>query len=265
MEEELNLIREEPEFRNMTIEEYKEILDIERDMIRNLNLWDMDYLDSEQLFRMKKLTSHFNFILEMRRQMRESRRRGPESRRVRRTSRSRSRSRSRSGDSLRSYDSLDDLKDRYIDLKHTYYEALRAGHHINLNPDKYKYNNRKAGGYNKSIRNQEYRTPYKDYYGSKKSNRSRSKGSSHRKPKNIYGRGRSRSIDDNQYYRSKPGKIYDQYDERSHSRYMGNNEFIDVYEYEISPSERKRQRNKRKAHGYASRFRKLKNMGARRY
>jgi hypothetical protein len=72
VEEELNLIREEPEFRNMSVEEYKEILDCERDMIRNLNLWDMDYLDSEQLFRMKKLTSHFNYILEMRRQMREA-------------------------------------------------------------------------------------------------------------------------------------------------------------------------------------------------
>lgn len=67
VEEELNLIREEPEFRNMTIEEYKEILDIEREMIRDLNLWDMDYLDREQLFRMKKLTSHFNYILDIRR------------------------------------------------------------------------------------------------------------------------------------------------------------------------------------------------------
>jgi hypothetical protein len=67
VEEELNLIREEPEFRSMSIDEYKEILDCERNMIRNLNLWDQDYLDSEQLFRMKKLTSHFNYILEMRR------------------------------------------------------------------------------------------------------------------------------------------------------------------------------------------------------
>lgn len=80
------------------------------------------------------------------------------SRRVRRSSRSRSRS--LSGHSLRSYDSLDDLKDRYLELKHTYYEALRAGYHIHRHPEKYKYNNRKEGGYRKSLRNQEYRTPH---------------------------------------------------------------------------------------------------------
>ena len=31
----------------MSVSEYKEILEMERNMIRNLNLYDVDYLDSK--------------------------------------------------------------------------------------------------------------------------------------------------------------------------------------------------------------------------
>ena len=154
------MIREEPQFRNMSIEEYKGILDRERDLIRNLNLWDLDYLDTEQFVRMKKLTSHFNYILQFGQTRRKSSKKGSQKMPQSMRSRSQSRSRSNSRDSLRSCEFLDDLKDRYIQLKHTYYEAIRAGYHIHGNPSKYRYDRNSSGAFKARVRDQEYRMPF---------------------------------------------------------------------------------------------------------
>lgn len=142
----------------MSIEEYKEVLDRERNLIRNLNLWDLDYLDMEQFLRMKKLTSHFNYILKFGQKMRTNSRQ--RSGGLPRSMRSKSRSRSNSRDSLRSCEFLDDLKDRYIQLKHTYYEAVRAGYHIKGNTSKYRYDRNTSGAYKNQLRDQEYRMPF---------------------------------------------------------------------------------------------------------
>lgn len=283
VEEELNLIREEPEFRNMTIEEYKEILDIERDMIRNLNLRDAEYLSSEQLHRMKKLTNHFNYILDMRmrNQIKKARK---ESRLPRRGSRSRSRS--KSVESYRTYESLEDLKDRYLELKYTYYEALRTSHDMKLQPHKYKFNSRRAGGLRKDFRNREYGTPDKYFNkGGKKTKRSRSKDSPHKQKNSYYKIGRSRSrskhnkIGDNLYYgskleRSSPDTKF--YEKATFKNYH-NNELIDVQDFidnESNYSEnqedynfgrRKRNRKRKSSHGYAQRYMKFKNLGGRRF
>ena len=280
VEEELNIIREQPEFRNMSVSEYKEILEMERNMIRNLNLYDVDYLDSKQLLRMKKLTSHFNHIIEMRKKSRQGgnfRNQGRTERQSNINSRTRSISRSRSSGSHDSTSSLTDLKERYIELKHTYYEALRLGHRMNRQTDLIKYNSRVGGEYNKNLRDYEYVTPNSGYYDQGRNDKevpNRKKQSNeyayHSQTDTNRSNSRQRSIDYNHYYPMDPPEAkFGKGKEivKKSQRYLGNNEYIEVYEYDMTEKEKHRRRPMDDKIddelGYQSKYLKMKNMGRR--
>ena len=97
---------QQPEYMHMTVDEYIEILDKERDLLECVNLWNKGDLDRKEVDRMKRISEHYNFMVDSRRK-----RRSP----------------SRSSSLSKRNHSLNKLKQKYRDLKESYYKAIRQG------------------------------------------------------------------------------------------------------------------------------------------